>query len=485
MTAGPWAGRGDGAGSAVADFLAEAVERGARGIALVTPGRAWSYPELSSAVADRAAELAAAGAMPGVVHPVTLEADGAGIITLLALWRVGAVAAPLNPRLTEAERAQAAEAPRAASEFRQEPGAGTPVRPVAPPQAILWTSGTSGRPRGVALSADNLRASARSAAARLELGPGDVWLASLSVAHVGGLALVVRSLLLGGTLMAWGRFAAADTAALLDGEGVPSGAPGPVTHLSLVPTQLLHLLEVRGDAPPPPSLRCVLIGGAHAPPELVRRALAAGWPLALTYGMTEMTSQVATATPAQVRRKPGSVGRPLDGVQLCISAEGEVLVRGDMLALGAVEAISGGGGGAVPLVPVAPLAPLAGEEGWYRTGDLGRLDGDGDLWITGRRSDRIITGGVNVDPHEVEAALRGYPAIADACVVGLPDPEWGEVVAAVVVPAEGAFDVEAAGAWSHERFAPSKRPRRWLPVDALPLNANGKVDRGAVRRFFS
>ena len=217
----------------------------------------------------------------------------------------------------------------------------------------------------------------------------------------------------------------------------------------------------------------------------MRRALAAGWPLALTYGMTEMASQVATATPAQVRRKPGTVGRPLDGVQLRISAEGEVLARGAMLALGAVEASHGGDDGAVPLVPVAPLAPLAGDDGWYRTGDLGRLDGDGDLWITGRRSDRIITGGVNVDPHEVEAALRGYPAIADACVVGLPDPEWGEVVAAVVVLAEGAFDAAAAGAWSRERLAPPKRPRRWLPVDALPLNANGKVDRGAVRGLFS
>lgn len=466
MTAGPWAGRGEGAGSAVADFLAEAVERGARGIALVTPRRAWSYPELSLAVDDRAAELEAAGAMPGAVHPVTLEADGAGIVTLLALWRVGAVAAPLNPRLTAAERAQAAEALRTASEFRLEPGAVTPARPVAPPQAILWTSGTSGSPRGVALSADNLRASARGAAARLELGPDDVWLASLSVAHVGGLAMVVRSLLLGGTLLAWGRFAAADTAALLDGQGMPHGAPGPVTHLSLVPTQLLHLLELRGGAPPPPSLRCALIGGAHAPPELVRRALHAGWPLALTYGMTEMTSQVATAPPAEVRRKPGTVGRPLDGVQLWISAEGEVLVRGATLALGAVEAGAGG------------------DDGWYHTGDLGRLDGDGDLWITGRRSDRIITGGVNVDPHEVEAVLRDYPAIADACVVGLPDPEWGEVVAAVVVPAEGAFDAEAAEAWSRERLAPPKRPRRWLPVDALPLNANGKVDRGGVRRLF-
>jgi O-succinylbenzoic acid--CoA ligase len=477
MTTGPSAGRGEVAGSGVADFLAEAVESGAEGIALVTPERAWSYPELSSEVDERAAELVSAGAVPGAVHPVALEADGVGTITLLALWRVGAVPAPLNPRLTEAERAQAEDLLRAGGAVRPNSRAGTPATGATHPQAVLWTSGTSGRPRGVAISADNLRASARGAAARLELGPSDVWLASLSVAHVGGLAMVVRSLLLGGALVAWGRFAAPATAALLDGQAIPHGAPGPVTHLSLVPTQLLHLLDLRGDAPPPPSLRCALVGGAHAPPELVRRALDAGWPLALTYGMTEMTSQVATATPGQVRRKPGASGRPLDGIDLRLSDDGEVLVRGPMLALGTVGAGADGGGGT--------LVPLAQYDGWYRTGDLGRLDGDGDLWITGRRSERIISGGVNVDPHEVEAVLRGFPAVADACVVGLPDPEWGEVVAAVVVPVEGAFDADAAGAWSRERLAPPKRPRRWLPVDALPLNANGKVDRGAVRALFA
>lgn len=465
MSGAPSTGAVGRGGGGVADFLAEAQAGGAGKVALMTPDEAWSHARLSQAVDARAAALEREGVAAGAVVPAALEADFPGIVTLLALWRLGAVPAALNPRLSPQERDQATAA-LAGWSF---PEAG-PV-----PQAILWTSGTSGRPRGVALSADNLRASARAVADRLTLGPGDVWLASLSLAHVGGLALVVRSLLLGGTLAAWGRWTAASTAALLEGVGLPAGAPGPVTHLSLVPTQLLRLMEARGGGGAPAALRCALIGGAHAPDELVGRALAAGWPLALTYGMTEMTSQVATAPPELARRKPGTVGRPLEGAEVDVDVDGQILVRGATLAMGVLDAAAGTGA----------LGPVAGADGWYATGDLGRFDGDGHLWITGRRSDRIVTGGATVDPREVETALRAHPAVADVCVVGLPDAEWGEIVAAAVVPVEGEFDPDEVAAWIHDRVSAAKRPRRWMRLDALPLNANGKVDRGAVRRRFT
>jgi acyl-CoA synthetase (AMP-forming)/AMP-acid ligase II len=131
---------------------------------------------------------------------------------------------------------------------------------------------------------------------------------------------------------------------------------------------------------------------------------------------------------------------------------------------------------------VGAEVPLRDAEGWYHTGDLGRVDEEGDLWITGRRSERIVSGGVNVDAHEVEAALRAHPAVGDACVVGLDDERWGEVVGAAVVPATGELDVDALAAWVVERLSPAKRPRRWLVTASLPLNPNGKVDRLAVRR---
>ncbi|NIR36460.1 MAG: AMP-binding protein, partial [Actinobacteria bacterium] len=128
------------------------------------------------------------------------------------------------------------------------------------------------------------------------------------------------------------------------------------------------------------------------------------------------------------------------------------------------------------------LEPLADEDGWYHTGDLGRVDEDGHLWVTGRRVDRIVSGGVTVDAVEVEEALRRHPAVLDACVVGVPDPEWGERVGAWIVPAAGELDPEEVGAMARERLSAAKLPRVWYLGGSLPRNANGKVDRPAVRR---
>lgn len=449
----------------VTDFLADAADAWADSPALSSLERRWTYAELDRRVEERAAELRKVGTRPGALVPVVLEATAEGIVTLLALWRAGAVPAPLNPRLTRAERGSAETVLSGVTD--EDPG-GDLVRAA---QAVLWTSGTEGRPRGVALSAENLRANALAAAARLDLAPSDTWLASLSLAHVGGLALVVRSLLLGGHLLAVGRFDANLVSGLIDGTEDADLSAGsklpsrPLTHVSFVPTQLLRVLDQRRGRPPPPSFRCVLLGGAHAPADLVDRALSEGWPIALTYGMTEMTSQVATAPPELVRAVRGTVGEPLDGVELRLGEDGELWVRGPARALGYV----------------ATTQVLADAEGWYHTGDLGRLDERGRLWITGRRSERIISGGVTVDPQEVEDALRAHPDVADACVVGLPDPEWGELVAGVLVPFAETLDVDAVAAWARERLAPAKRPRRWSVVDVLPRNANGKVSRRALR----
>ncbi len=429
-----------------ADFLAEAAGRWPQRRALSAPGRSWSFAALDAWVGELAARIRAEDrpSSGDVLAPV-VEPTPEGVAAVLAATRAGLTVAPLNPALTEAEHDAA---------LRGLTG------PRADGMAVLWTSGTSGTPRGVVLGADNLLASALASQRRLALGEDDRWLASLSMAHVGGLALVTRALILGSEIVAWGAFDAGRASALID--------EGKVTHASLVPTQLRRLLDARGGRPAPATFLCALIGGAHAPPDLVERALSEGWPIALTYGMTEMTSQVATAPPELVREKPGTVGAPLDGVEVRIADGGEVLVRGRTLAHGLIGAAH----------------PLVDDAGWYRTGDLGRLDGEGHLWITGRGSDRVVTGGVTVDPREVEAVLRAHPAVVDVCVVGLADAEWGEKVAAAVVPVEGAFDLEDVDAWSRAHLGPPRRPRRWLLLDALPLNANGKVDREAVRRRF-
>lgn len=432
------------------DFLRRAAARWPERRALSDGSRLWSYRELDAWVSGLARRIAEEDRPEtGDVFALLSETSPEGVATLLAAFRAGVTVAPLHPHLTERERREAFEALGGAR---------------ADGCAVLWTSGSSGRPRGVIVSPENLLASASASAERLGLGPDDRWLASLSMAHVGGLALVTRAIILGSEVVAVGAFDVGVSSALID--------EGRVTHASFVPTQLARMLDHRRDASPPPSFRCALIGGASAPRDLVERGLSAGWPIALTYGMTEMTSQVATAPPAQVREKPGAVGSPLAGVEVSLASDGEILTRGPTRAVGYLGVADG-------------LASSLDDGGWYHTGDLGRIDEAGDLWITGRKSFRIISGGVTVDPGEVEEVLTNHPDVVHACVVGLPDPEWGEKVVAAVVPVADAVQLESLDAHARTRLAPAKRPRRWLLVDALPLTATGKVDRDAVVSRFT
>jgi O-succinylbenzoic acid--CoA ligase len=448
-------------------FLSRVLKLNPGGVAVRTRERTVTYRELTRRAEEVAEGLRGAGVRPGMT--VALEADlhVGFLVGLHGIWRAGATAAPLSQAWTPGELARALELlgpaflltpGREGDEMSCEPGVAFGMQEESAPSHVaaarLLTSGTAGGASVVELTFPNLRASARASHERLELGPEDRWLVSLSPAHVGGLALVTRAAYLGSSLVLAGRF---DPGAFLE-----LAAEGRVSHASLVPTMLRRTLEAPGGREAPPGLRCLLTGGAAAPLPLVLEALEAGYPVSLTYGLTEATSQVATAPPSLVREKPGTVGAPLPGVDLRLAADEEILVRGKT---------------------VAPAA--AGEDGWLRTGDLGRLDEDGHLWVTGRLSDRIISGGVNVDPGEVAACLRTHPGVAEVAVVGVSDPEWGERVVALVVP--GPVEVpgeEALRALTREALAPPKRPKEYRFQAALPLNPNGKVDRNAVRALF-
>jgi O-succinylbenzoic acid--CoA ligase len=484
----------------MADFLRSAARDHAHRLAVDDGAAETSYRSLDALV-DAAARILA-DVVP-VGRRVALVMDsGASLITAIhAVPRAGGSVAPLSPRLTAYELARALHAlePAALVSDRRhadlaraalgEAGLHIPsidsgelvardgvsgtaeadtggergLRRGGPhgEWAALWTSGTGGRPRGVSLTAENLAASARASRDRLGLGAGDRWYLGLSCAHVGGLAMVVRAALLGSALVVRGAFDAVAFNELVD--------EGRVTHASLVPTMLQRVLDARGDRPVPRSLRCVLVGGARTPRAVVDRALDAGVPVALTYGLTEASSQVATAPPSLVCAKPETSGAPLPGVEVRVDGAGEVLVRGPTVAA----------------AYVGTSEPITDDSGWLHTGDLGELDGDGHLRVTGRRSDRIVTGGVNVDPAEVEDILRSHPGIDDVSVVGLPDSEWGEVVAAAAVRMPGAYpDPAELETLARERLTSAKVPRRIVFVDDLPRNPNGKVDREALRAAF-
>jgi O-succinylbenzoic acid--CoA ligase len=201
------------------------------------------------------------------------------------------------------------------------------------------------------------------------------------------------------------------------------------------------------------ALRCVLLGGGAAPQLLVDRALEARAPVTPTYGLTEAASQVATMSPGEVRRKPGSAGPPILTTEVRIDEDGTICVRGPS---------------------VAPKA--AGEDGWLRTTDLGRLDEDGYLYVLGRSDEVIVTGGENVSPEEVEQVLLAHPAIADAGVSAADDPEWQQAVIATVVLDDGANATEdEIREFCRERLAGFKVPKAIAFASELPRNAQGKL----------
>ncbi|QFU83794.1 class I adenylate-forming enzyme family protein [Natronorubrum aibiense] len=358
-----------------------------------------------------------------------------------------------------------------------EPDATPLVEPVSlerdDPLVIMFTSGTSGEPKAVRLTVGNLVASATASAFRLGVDPDDRWLCCLPMYHMGGLAPVLRSTLYGTPVVVQRSFDRHETARVLD--------EYEITGVSLVPTMCKRLLDAGWVSTE--SLRFVLLGGAPASSELLERCRTASVPAYPTYGMTETASQIATATPAEAASHEGTVGQPLvftdvtvvddAGEPVPAGETGELVVSGPTVTPGYLED--------------EHTDTAFGEHGLY-TGDVGYQDEDGRLWVLNRRSDRIVTGGENVDPGEVIAVLRAHHHVEDAAVVGLADDEWGERVAALVVPdaelgsdGDGALEPHSLLAHCTPHLAGFKRPKTIGVADSLPRTASGTVDRDAVR----
>lgn len=334
---------------------------------------------------------------------------------------------------------------------------------------VLFTSGTTGDPKGVRLTRGNLLASAVGSAHRLGVDAGDRWLVCLPMYHMGGLAPLVRSTLYGTTTVLQREFDAAATATVLDERDV--------TGVSLVPTQLKRLLDAGWE--PPASLRFVLLGGAPARPALIERCEAADVPVYPTYGTTETASQITTATPAEAFDAPSTVGRPLrettlavldDGSDCDPGTTGELVVDGPTVTPGYLDATQ---------------TEAAFDGRGFHTGDVGYRDEAGCYYVVGRIDDRIVTGGENVHPSTVVRALEAQSRVEAAAVVGIPDGEWGERVAAVVVPATGDCVAEGVRERASEALADFAVPKTISVVETLPRTASGTVDRERVRELLT
>ncbi|MDP9432293.1 MAG: AMP-binding protein [Actinomycetota bacterium] len=304
---------------------------------------------------------------------------------------------------------------------------------------VVPTSGSTRTPKGVELSADALLASARSSLRRLDAGDGQRWLCCLPLSHIGGLQVLIRSRLLGTEPVLLPRF---DVATVITSAAATDW-------LALVPTMLTRLLDAGTDLS---RWRGILLGGAAPGERLLDRAREAGARVFTTYGMSETAG--------------GCVydGVPLDGVRIRLGDDGRISIAGPVLCAG------------------YRLAPAPVKGGWLRTSDLGRWAPDGRLQVLGRDDDVLVTGGENVVAGEVASVVSAHPGVAEAVVVGAPDPEWGTRVVAVVVPATPSQPPTLAEVRDHCRLAlaPWKWPRQLLVLDSLPLLANGKLDRASL-----
>lgn len=443
-------------------------------LALRWAGGELTFSELDARVDGVALGLLDLGPEPGDRVGVVAAGRLDTVLLVHAVPRLGAVLVPFSARATGAEVAAQRSDAGVIALLGDAPAAGGRGAVGAgrfdldEVHSLVYTSGTSGRPKGVVLTFGNHLWSALGSALTLGCAPDDLWLACMPLHHVGGLAILLRSVISGAGVVLHESF---EPERVL--EEVERGG---VTHVSLVPTMLHRLLEACGGGRFPRGLRCALVGGGPLPPSLLQAALSAGVPVAPTYGLTEAASQVATLPPAEAAA--GAVGaRPLPFTEVRVEGDpppgsvGEILVRGPTVTPGYWRGLK------------ETAAAFSG--GWLRTGDVGFVDAAGRLHLVDRKDDLILCGGENVAPAEVEAVLRGHPAVADAGVVGLPDPEWGLRVAAVVVLRPGADPTDGdLAAFCRVKLAGIKVPTVWHRVDALPRTESGKLLRSKLLQMF-
>jgi O-succinylbenzoic acid--CoA ligase len=399
---------------------------------------ALTYAQLLAEVDATARRLAGRGVRVGDRVAIALPPGDAFCVALHAVLRLGAVAVPVDLRMPERERARVTEGtaevvdgPVIAS---QDSGARLRERhDLDAPAIVVYTSGTSGRPKEVVLTYGNWLWSALGSAVALGLHPEERWLCALPLTHVGGLSIVLRSAIYGTTAIVHERF---ETERVLE-TLMATGGP---TIVSLVPTTLQRLLDA--GLRDPPALRWALLGGAPSTTALQGRAAAAGVRVAPTYGLTEACSQVTT------------LGAPLFCTRVRLATDREILVSG------------------------ATVAPGSGPV--LATGDLGDWSSDGALRVIGRKADTIISGGENVAPAEVEAVLEAHPDVIEAAVHGRADPQWGEAVVATVV-AHGDVEADELRAWCAARLVSYKVPKEIAFTRALPRTGSGKLLRRELR----
>lgn len=457
-------------------------------IALLDGERAWSWSQLHDAARRVASALLASGVQAydrvAVSLPVSFEAAA----LIHALHGLGAVLVAINERLLVHEQLEHATRARVALMITEvsegERPQGTPFEvltvsellasaPEAPaldgvwrdlvalhePLALLFTSGTTGTPKMPLLSWRSMVMNVMGSAIQLGHLPSDVWLHAMPLGHVAGLSILWRSALLGIPARLLPQYSPQAVADAIVG--------GQCTQVSLVARMLWQVLEAMGARPASPTFRLVLLGGGEIPSALLARCRELGLPVAPTFGMSEGASQLLTLPPT-VDAVGQGVGWPLIFTMASLGQEGQLYVRGASLFEGYAT-------------PTADGLDLEPHQGWFETGDFASYLSCGHLTIEARRQDRIVTGGENVSVAEVEETLLGYPGVREACVVGLPDEQWGQRVVGVIV-CDDDVSLPALLERCRQQLVSFKVPRQLVRWAELPRGALDKVSREAVRQ---
>ncbi|MGZ6019543.1 MAG: AMP-binding protein [Phenylobacterium sp.] len=438
---------------------------------LLSDGAQVSYAELEAGAAQIAGHLMASGVAPGDRVGLQAEKSVEAVMIYLGVLKAGAVFLPLNSAYTQAEVdyfihdaeprvfVTDAQALRAEADAAADPLVEAVARDDDDLASLIYTSGTTGRSKGAMLSHGNLAANAAALHQIWGFSSDDVLLHALPIFHVHGLFVAMHCAFLSGAPMVWlPKFDDAQVLAGLARSSVMMGVPTFYVRLLANPRftreAAAHMrLFISGSAP--------LLESTFA--EFEDRT---GMRILERYGMSEAV--IITSNPLEGERIPGSVGYPLPGVDLRIGGEeetGVIEIKGPSVFSGYWR------------MPDKTAHEFT-EDGWFMTGDVGRQDPDGRVWISGRAKDLIISGGYNVYPKEIELILDELDGVTESAVVGVPHPDFGEGVVAVVI---GSGDEAAMIAECRRRLAPYKSPKRIVFVQDLPRNAMGKVQKNLLR----
>ena len=326
--------------------------------------------------------------------------------------------------------------------------------------SIMYTSGTTGRPKGVLQTFGNHFYSAVSSALNLGLSSADKWLCVAPIFHISGFSIIMRGLIYGMTVRLVEKFRAEELERILANETV--------TIMSVVPFMLKKLIQQQNKTNTHynSAFRCMLLGGGTIDRETLEACLQRSIPVVQCYGMTETCSQIVALRSADALLKLGSVGQPLFSTQLKLSKDGEILLKTPALTPGYLN--------------LPDKLPSKMIDGWYRTGDIGHLDKEGYLYIDGRADEMLISGGENIFPQEVEQIYQRYPQINEVAVVGQNDSVWGQVPVAFVVSDRRLSPTKLMN-YGYEHLARYKVPQHYIFVSELPKNASGKIRRVMLR----